>query len=86
MLVLFLVCIVLISLAVAGLSIKMFLKKHGEFSRHCAAIEFENGEKVGCARCTAEGQKHEDCPSYELHHGTQVTQMAKAIKMIENEK
>jgi hypothetical protein len=63
---LFLITAGLIAVAIAGIAIKMFVRKDGEFKKQCATIEFETGERVGCV-CTSE--RHEDCQYYELHHG-----------------
>ncbi len=67
---LFLIVLSILGLAFAFIGIKMFLKKDGKFEKHCASIEFENGEKVGCV-CNSD--RHEDCPHYEEHHGVNAT-------------
>lgn len=54
------------ALAFAGIAIKMFVRKGGEFKKQCLTIEFDSGEKIGCI-CDAE--RHEDCQYYEVHHG-----------------
>ena len=62
---LIIVTIVFLALAFAGIAVKMFVKKDGQFKKQCLTIEFETGEKIGCV-CTAE--KHEDCIYYKVHH------------------
>ncbi len=57
--------IILISLAVAGIAIKMFLQKDGQFSKSCSSIELASGEKTGCV-CGDGDQK--SCVNYEKHH------------------
>lgn len=62
---LIIITIVLLALSVGGIAIKMFVKKDGEFRKHCTGIEFEDGEKV---RCFCNSEKHEDCQYYAQHH------------------
>jgi len=63
---LFLLTLALLALALAGIAIKMFVKKGGEFKKQCLTIEFESGEKIGCV---CDSERHEDCKYYEIHHG-----------------
>ena len=62
---LFLLTLALLTLAIAGIAIKMFVRKGGEFKKQCATIEFESGEKVGCI---CDSEQHEDCKYYRIHH------------------
>lgn len=78
MLKLLLLTLVLVALCVAGLGVRVWLKKNGEFSHRCAMRE--NGGAEACGSC-AEAGKHEDCPHYELHHGNTATRLAKAVTM-----
>lgn len=66
---------VLVAFCLLGLSIRVLLKKDGQFSHRCASRE-EGGD---CC-CQVQG-KHEDCPNYQLHHGNTATRMAKAAEM-----
>lgn len=50
------------ALCIAGLGIKMFFKKNGEFKRHCNAVDPLTGERSGC-QCAAKSVLN-DC-----HHG-----------------
>jgi len=38
---------VLIGLALAGIGIKMLVKKDGKFEKHCSSVD-SNGKKIGC--------------------------------------
>lgn len=73
------VTLVLVALCVAGLGIRILLKKNGEFSHRCAVRE-AGGELGSCHSCSATG-RHEDCPNYQLHHGTTASQLARAVDM-----
>ncbi len=42
----------LLAVAVAGIAIKMFVKKGGEFKKQCASINPQTGNRIGC---TCEG-------------------------------
>lgn len=46
---LLLLSIILIAIAVAGIAIKMFIKKGGEFKKQCATVDPETGTKLGCS-------------------------------------
>ncbi|HPS83369.1 MAG TPA: hypothetical protein PLA88_03565 [Bacteroidales bacterium] len=49
------ICIALIGLAVAGIAIKMFLKKGGEFKKQCSVKDPKTGESLGCS-CGGQGK------------------------------
>ncbi len=51
------IAVVCIALAFAGIGIKMWLKKNGEFKRHCSSADPKTGK---CAHCTCE--KSEEDP------------------------
>jgi hypothetical protein len=57
--------IILIGAAVAGIAVKMFLQKDGQFSKTCSSIEFSSGEKTNCV-CGDGDPKN--CVNYEKHH------------------
>jgi hypothetical protein len=38
----------LLALAFAGIAVKILVKKHGEFKRHCASADPYTGERSGC--------------------------------------
>ena len=48
MLQLLLITIVLVGLAVAGIAIKMFFKKGGEFQKPCGSVDPSSGQRVAC--------------------------------------
>lgn len=48
-------CFILIGLAVAGIAIKMFLKKGGEFKKQCSVKDPNTGESLGCS-CGGNGK------------------------------
>lgn len=58
--------IILVGLAIAGIAIKMFLQKDGQFSKSCSSIDSTTGKRIGC-EC-GEGDPKE-CINYEKHHG-----------------
>jgi len=49
------VCIALIGIAVAGIAIKMFVKKNGEFKKQCSVKDPKTGESLGCS-CGGNGK------------------------------
>ena len=49
------ICVALIGLAVAGIAIKMFLKKGGEFKKQCSVKDPKTGESLGCS-CGGRGK------------------------------
>ena len=42
------ISVVLIGLAIAGIAVKMFLKKGGEFKKQCSSVDPDTGERFGC--------------------------------------
>ncbi|MDE6493229.1 MAG: hypothetical protein K2L50_01420 [Bacteroidales bacterium] len=80
MLRLLLFSLIVVGLCVAGLAIKLLIRRDGTFSHRCAMRE-SDGE-AACGSCSPSG-RHEDCPHYELHHGHTASQMAKASAMAE---
>jgi len=49
------ISVVLIGLAIAGIAVKMFLKKGGEFKKQCSSVDPDTGERFGCTCGKAEG-------------------------------
>ncbi|MBK9290134.1 MAG: membrane or secreted protein [Bacteroidetes bacterium] len=43
-----LLSVVLIGLGMAGIAIKMFFQKNGEFKKQCSSVDV-NGQKIGCS-------------------------------------
>lgn len=58
MLKVFLPALIIIGIAVAGIAIKMFLKKNGEFRKQCGSVDPSTGRKIGC---TCEKNPSETC-------------------------
>ena len=58
--------IILVGIAIAGIAIKMFLQKDGQFSKSCSSVDTSSGEKIGCV--CGEGDPG-SCVNYEKHHG-----------------
>ena len=60
---------VLLALAFAGIAVKILLKRHGEFKRHCATADPYTGERSGCI-C---GKTIDDnCPDNPNYHPLEV--------------
>ncbi len=49
MLKLILITVALLAIAIAGIAIKMFVKKDGEFKKSCSTVDPDTGEKLGCS-------------------------------------
>lgn len=60
---LFLLAIILVGIAIAGIAIKMFLQKGGQFSKSCSNVQSEDGKKIPCSCHSKEGK----CENYEKH-------------------
>ena len=43
-----LISFLLLAVAFAGIAVKIIVKKHGEFKRHCANADPYTGERSGC--------------------------------------
>ncbi|KAF0200373.1 MAG: hypothetical protein FD170_3548 [Bacteroidetes bacterium] len=50
-----LLAVIIIGLSIAGIAIKMFLKKGGEFKKSCSSVDPATGERYGCSCGKAEG-------------------------------
>jgi len=48
-----LVSIVLIAIGIAGIAVKMFLKKGGRFTKSCSSVDARTGKRGGCT-CNSE--------------------------------
>lgn len=53
-LIVILATIILLGLAIAGIAIKMFVKKGGEFKKQCSSVDPDTGERFGCSCGKAE--------------------------------
>ncbi len=45
---LILISVLLVGLAIAGIAIKMFLKKDGEFKKSCGSVDPATGRRIEC--------------------------------------
>ncbi|PKP49069.1 MAG: membrane or secreted protein [Bacteroidetes bacterium HGW-Bacteroidetes-11] len=50
-----LLAVIIIGLSIAGIAIKMFVKKGGEFKKSCSSVDPATGERYGCSCGKAEG-------------------------------
>lgn len=50
-----LLAIVIVGLSIAGIAIKMFAKKGGEFKKSCSSVDPHTGQRMGCSCSKAEG-------------------------------
>jgi hypothetical protein len=55
--------ILVLGLAVAGIAVKMFVKKDGEFRKSCSSINPETGERYGCTCGKSESEACENKPN-----------------------
>lgn len=49
-----LITIVFLALAFAGIAVKMFFKKDGEFKKQCSTVDPRTGKPLGCS-CGGKG-------------------------------
>jgi hypothetical protein len=63
---LFLVVILLIGLSFAGIAIKMFFKKGGEFKKSCSTVDPQTGKPMGCSCGGGDGSCENSQPAH--HH------------------
>ncbi len=49
-----LLSVVLVGLGMAGIAIKMFMQKNGEFKKQCSSVDAQ-GRKMGCSCGGGEG-------------------------------
>jgi hypothetical protein len=60
---LFLFALILVGLAIAGIAIKMFVFKGGEFKKQCSSVDAQ-GKRMGCG-C---GAKEGSCENKAVSH------------------
>lgn len=60
MLKLILITAALLALAFAGIAIKMFVKKDGEFKKSCSSVHPKTGERMGCSCGGGESACHNE--------------------------
>ena len=54
MLKLIIIVVILLAIAFAGIAVKMFFKKGGEFKKQCASMDPHAGKPMGCV-CDGDG-------------------------------
>ncbi|HPG33818.1 MAG: membrane or secreted protein [Lentimicrobiaceae bacterium] len=59
-----LLTILIVGLSIAGIAIKMFFKKGGEFRKSCGSVDPTTGMKIGCS-CGAGGEGNGSCKNKE---------------------
>jgi len=55
-----LLAILIIGISFAGIAVKMFFKKGGEFRKSCGSIDPTTGTKIGCS-CGGGDARSESC-------------------------
>lgn len=50
-----LLAVAIIGFSIAGIAVKMFLKKDGEFKKSCSSVDPNTGQRLGCTCGNAEG-------------------------------
>lgn len=66
---LFLLVLILVGIAIAGIAVKMFFIKGAQFSKSCSSVETDShGHRTACT-CSAAGGGETTCENYEKHHG-----------------
>lgn len=51
---LLLITVILVAIALAGIAVKMFVLKGGEFKKQCSSVDPYTGRKLGCS-CGGDG-------------------------------
>ncbi|MCK9613162.1 MAG: hypothetical protein PHR81_01120 [Bacteroidales bacterium] len=64
---LFLLAIVILAFAVAGIAIKMLVKKDGEFRKSCSHADTKDGKTTNCV-CGGSDDDPKKCVNYSKHH------------------
>ena len=44
-----LLAVVIVGLSIAGIAIKMFVQKDGEFKKSCGSTDPKTGQRIGCS-------------------------------------
>jgi len=71
---LLLLSIVIMAIVFAGLAIKMFFKKDGEFKKQCSTVDPDTGKNLGCScvgapgdgSCRSDDEEHDH--NHDHHH------------------
>jgi hypothetical protein len=62
------ISIILVGLAVAGIAIKMFMKKGAEFQKSCGSVDPTSGQRVACTCGKPEEERCENKDSHGHRH------------------
>lgn len=46
--------VLIVGLSIAGIAVKMFFKKGGEFKKSCGSVDPHTGQRIGCSCGKAE--------------------------------
>lgn len=44
-----LLAVIIVGLSIAGIAIKMFVQKGGEFKKSCGSVDPHTGQRIGCS-------------------------------------
>jgi hypothetical protein len=55
-----LLAVLIVGLSIAGIAVKMFFKKGGEFKKSCGSVDPHTGQRIGCSCGKAEGRTNCD--------------------------
>ncbi|MDY0342637.1 MAG: hypothetical protein RBR28_03635 [Lentimicrobium sp.] len=50
-----LLAVIIVGLSIAGIAIKMFVQKGGEFKKSCGSVDPHTGKRMGCSCGKTEG-------------------------------
>lgn len=50
-----LLAVLIVGLSIAGIAVKMFFKKGGEFKKSCGSVDPHTGQRIGCSCGKVEG-------------------------------
>lgn len=65
------VTFVILALCFCFIGIKMFVKKNGEFKRHCASVDPITGDRTSCV-CGKNNVFKDDCDSHHKYNPLEV--------------
>ncbi len=60
--------VIILALAVAGIAIKLLIKKDGEFKKTCSSIDAKTGKPADCV-CGGPDEDPSKCQNFKKHHG-----------------
>ncbi len=64
-LIVILLAVLIVGISIAGIAIKMFMVKDGEFQKVCGSVDPKTGKPVPCTCKTTEPYSPEDCDNTE---------------------